>query len=306
MRDLFGLAVATLLVVGPGAAGAQQCDDGLQCTVNDMCREGECTGTPMVSGGCNDYNDCTVNDRCGVDGFCTGDPAPLNTRCGGGCGTCQPLSPFPIPGMPLQCVGDPANSGDSCDASFYGPCFQGSCEMFDTGLGSSFAYCIPRLVECPATGDCKGACNPETGRCDNNISLCYPGCERCDRGQCVPANQGKACEDFDPCTSQSKCGTAPFDASRGFCVPGEPSGDVPTPTPAGQVPTPTVPPAGGCVGDCNDNGEVAINELIIGVNIALGSAQLTQCPSFDRNANGEVEVNELIQGVNAALGSCDG
>ena len=59
-----------------------------------------------------------------------------------------------------------------------------------------------------------------------------------------------------------------------------------------------------CVGDCNGNGEVVINELITGVNIAVGSARLDQCPTFDRNGSGEVEINELIQGVNAALNGC--
>jgi len=305
MRTLVGLAVATLLVVGPGAAGAQQCDDFDQCTANDMCREGMCSGTPISSGGCDDYNDCTVNDRCGPDGECTGDSAPLNTPCAGGCGTCQAF--IPLPDVPLQCLGDLANNGSSCDASFQGPCLQGACLMLSTGLGSALANCIPRPLECPATGNCKGACNPGTGQCDNSISRCFPDCERCDQGQCVPANQGGACEDFNPCTSQSRCETIAFGGeSRGFCAAGVPNGEVPTPTPTGQVPTPTVPPSGGCAGDCNGDHEVTINELITGVNIALGSAQLTQCPSFDRNGDGEVAINELIQGVNAALGSCDG
>jgi hypothetical protein len=34
-----------------------------------------------------------------------------------------------------------------------------------------------------------------------------------------------------------------------------------------------------CVGDCNGNGSVAINELILGVNIALGNAQISLCPN---------------------------
>ncbi len=76
LRVLFGLAVATLLIVGPAAARAQQCDDYNQCTANDMCREGECTGTLQSGGGCDDFNDCTVNDRCGPDGDCVGDPRP--------------------------------------------------------------------------------------------------------------------------------------------------------------------------------------------------------------------------------------
>ena len=59
-----------------------------------------------------------------------------------------------------------------------------------------------------------------------------------------------------------------------------------------------------CVGDCNGDGMVAINELITGVNIALGSSAVTACPSFDTNSDGAVAINELIAAVNAALGGC--
>jgi parallel beta-helix repeat protein len=59
-----------------------------------------------------------------------------------------------------------------------------------------------------------------------------------------------------------------------------------------------------CPGDCGENGSVEINELIIGVNIALGSIAATQCASFDTDDSGEVEINELIAAVNAALNGC--
>jgi cysteine-rich repeat protein len=66
-----------------------------------------------------------------------------------------------------------------------------------------------------------------------------------------------------------------------------------------------VGPAGAqCVGDCNGDGSVAINELITGVNIALGSSPVTACASFDTNSDGTVAINELITGVNNALGTC--
>ena len=60
----------------------------------------------------------------------------------------------------------------------------------------------------------------------------------------------------------------------------------------------------GCVGDCNGNGAVAINELIVGVNIALGSTPLSSCPAFDANGDGMVGINELIAAVNNALNGC--
>ncbi|MEO8604397.1 MAG: hypothetical protein ABI629_17625 [bacterium] len=59
-----------------------------------------------------------------------------------------------------------------------------------------------------------------------------------------------------------------------------------------------------CVGDCDGNTEVGINELIIGVNIALGASPVADCPSFDENGDGEVSIAELIKGVNNALNGC--
>jgi hypothetical protein len=44
----------------------------------------------------------------------------------------------------------------------------------------------------------------------------------------------------------------------------------PTPTP-----TPSV-----CVGDCNGDGAVTVNELVTGVNIALGAADVSACPAL--------------------------
>jgi hypothetical protein len=59
-----------------------------------------------------------------------------------------------------------------------------------------------------------------------------------------------------------------------------------------------------CAGDCDEDKKVAINELIVGVNIALGSAGLNDCPSFDTSGNTKVDINELVKAVNNALNSC--
>jgi len=59
-----------------------------------------------------------------------------------------------------------------------------------------------------------------------------------------------------------------------------------------------------CVGDCSQDGTVTVDELVRGVNIALGKAELSQCPQFDANSDGEVAVNELVTAVNNALNWC--
>ncbi|MFN8640848.1 MAG: hypothetical protein U0802_04005 [Candidatus Binatia bacterium] len=58
-----------------------------------------------------------------------------------------------------------------------------------------------------------------------------------------------------------------------------------------------------CVGDCNGDGMVAINELITGVNIALGEQPVSACQAF-ANGQGEVTIAQLILGVNNALYGC--
>ncbi len=83
----------------------------------------------------------------------------------------------------------------------------------------------------------------------------------------------------------------------------------PTPTPTTAEPTPTATPTpttgtAPCVGDCGGDGEVTVNELIIGVNIAVGSAPVTMCTVLDVNGDGEVTIDEILRAVNNALNGC--
>jgi hypothetical protein len=60
-----------------------------------------------------------------------------------------------------------------------------------------------------------------------------------------------------------------------------------------------------CVGDCNGDERVDVNELIVGVNIALGGLAITQCASLDDGA-GTVTVDRLVLAVTNALNGCGG
>jgi hypothetical protein len=67
----------------------------------------------------------------------------------------------------------------------------------------------------------------------------------------------------------------------------------------------TIPGAGPvCTGDCNGDGSVKVDELVKGVNIALGTTGLDQCASLDTSGNGIVTVDELVKAVNNALTGC--
>lgn len=64
------------------------------------------------------------------------------------------------------------------------------------------------------------------------------------------------------------------------------------------------PAAATCVGDCNADGAVTVDEIITGVNIALGTTSIAGCLAFDNNADGQVTVDEIVNGVTNALTGC--
>ena len=71
------------------------------------------------------------------------------------------------------------------------------------------------------------------------------------------------------------------------------------------MPTPTPTPThGSCVGDCNGDGQVTVNDLIQMVNVALGNAAVSTCTAGNPNSDGEITVNEIVAAVNNALNRC--
>jgi hypothetical protein len=85
-------------------------------------------------------------------------------------------------------------------------------------------------------------------------------------------------------------------------TPSATSTNTPTASPT-ETPTDT-PSRPACGGDCNGDGLVSINELILGVNIALGEREIPACPAADIDKGGSVAINELIGAVNNALFGC--
>ncbi|HYD48966.1 MAG TPA: hypothetical protein VEB21_11490 [Terriglobales bacterium] len=59
-----------------------------------------------------------------------------------------------------------------------------------------------------------------------------------------------------------------------------------------------------CVGDCDGGGSVTVDEIITGVNIALGTNPITSCPAFDGSGDQQVTVDEILQAVSNALVGC--
>lgn len=88
----------------------------------------------------------------------------------------------------------------------------------------------------------------------------------------------------------------PLPTNTGTAAPSATASASPTPTPTvGTTP---------CVGDCDGSGAVTVDEIITGVNIALGTVSVDLCMAFDSDGNGRVTVDEILTGVNNALDGC--
>ena len=58
-----------------------------------------------------------------------------------------------------------------------------------------------------------------------------------------------------------------------------------------------------CIGDCDGSGAISIDELVAGVNLALGASG-TACAPLDGDGNGDIAINELVTAVAGALNGC--
>lgn len=67
------------------------------------------------------------------------------------------------------------------------------------------------------------------------------------------------------------------------------------------TPTATVSP---CAGDCRDEGQVTVDEILTLVEIALGDVPISACENGDANHDGDITVDEILAAVNHALSGC--
>jgi hypothetical protein len=246
-------------------------DNGETCTYDAECLSAHCTdGVCCNVANCPDGERCSI---CGLEGVCS-----------------KPLMPGEY------CCDDDL----SCTTGF---CTDGLC--------CRVGVCPEGDVCSPPDGFCNEAPSPtptpagQGGHCHVERD-CQPGLV-CENGVC--------------CNEHCRPGYLCSAEQGGICIRG-PAPPTRTPRPtewfpsATPIPTPTCPPGfipvGGlcssasdsCVGDCNQQGTVTVDELVRGVNIALGIAQLRDCPVSDDDYDGQVAADELIMAVNAALIGC--
>lgn len=59
-----------------------------------------------------------------------------------------------------------------------------------------------------------------------------------------------------------------------------------------------------CTGDCDGNGAVTVDEIIVGLSIALGQLPIGDCQAFDQDGSNSVTVDEIVTAVSNGLGGC--
>jgi predicted outer membrane repeat protein len=62
--------------------------------------------------------------------------------------------------------------------------------------------------------------------------------------------------------------------------------------------------SGVCVGDCNGDHQVTVDDILTMVNIALGNTPVTACEAGDANGDGQITVDEILTAVDNALNGC--
>ena len=196
----------------PNAPNGTACDDGNAATGDDSCQNGQCMGLGCT---CNSTDACC--DGCqpiNNDGACTDDGISCTDDVcnAGACTHPTTQGQCYIDGA---CFADGTTSPDNaclyCDTVFNSgawrnmvngtACDDGdACTQTDTCFGGACTGSDP--VTCAAPDQCHtaGTCNAETGACE------YPN-----------AQNGTACDDGSPCTTQDACSDGLCDGAAVVC-----------------------------------------------------------------------------------------
>ncbi len=193
----------------PVKADGAACNDGLNCTVSDVCTNGSCGGAPKA---CAPFSACHVAGVCVEStGACTNPAAPVNTPCndGNACTTTDTCDGSGLcrAGAPVQCSGgDACNNGGTCNPGT-GVCEGGTPKPNGTSCDDSNACttsdscqagaCRGTAKVCQAQDACHlaGVCNPADGVCSNPNAPSGTSC-----------NDGLRCTDSDVCNGSGVCG----------------------------------------------------------------------------------------------------
>ncbi|NOZ86534.1 MAG: VCBS repeat-containing protein [Deltaproteobacteria bacterium] len=188
-----------------------KCDDGLWCTIDDVCIKGECTGTPRD---CSDDDDLCTKDTCvegtGDQGHCEHALVPRPGREG------PPGSDSCSNGKDDDCDGKIDTEDASCigctadgDCDDQNPCTEDKCENFvcKNDIKHDGTKCEDGLF-CTIGDKCEsGVCKGEPRTCEEVEDNCHDGICVEDQDKCIPKEKpdNTDCEDGLYCTVGDKC-----------------------------------------------------------------------------------------------------
>ncbi|MGB0714419.1 MAG: hypothetical protein ACPGXK_00980 [Phycisphaerae bacterium] len=198
----------------------QDCDDGNPCT-NDTCDNNACVSTNNMDA-CDDGDNCTENDIC-AGGACAGTDVVCNAG-----EVCDPAD-----GVCKECLGDgDCNDDNLCtdDTCESGTCVftnntevcddADNCTENDVCAGGSCAgtdiVCNPGATCDPADGICK-ECVVDEDCTDGNV--CTD--DACVDNACVFTDNSDACDDGDNCTENDVCAGGTCAGSNVVCDSGQ-------------------------------------------------------------------------------------
>ena len=205
-----------------GVVDEATCDDGNECTQDSCDADVGCQHEALDVGECKDDNPCTVADHC-VAGECVGSAVSCDDSNGctddtcteSGCvhtpnqEDCDDFDPCTLGDVCKQgeCVGAPVDcaclNDSECAALEDGDVCNGTLACDTSGVPYKCVIDLATVVACP------GPVGPD--------EFCLaPSCDS-QTGECslTPTNEGKACDDGDPCTVSEKC-------AAGECAGGYP------------------------------------------------------------------------------------
>ena len=182
------------------------CDDGLNCTANDTCTQGTCSGVLD----CDDGNICTEDVCSTFDGECENLFQLTSCDDGNGCtdgDTCQ------INGTQVFCLGIPipCDDGNSCTDD--------SCEP-STGICSSVNVADGLVCQdsnlCTENDTCQsGNCTSGPMKDCDDQNICTN--DTCINGDCFYQYNTLSCDDLNACTENDACDTGMCEGTQLIC-----------------------------------------------------------------------------------------
>jgi FG-GAP-like repeat len=314
-----------------GQCASEHCVDGVCCILgscpalqvcNAPVQRGQCapppTRTPMPQP---DAAPCSAGAQC-ISGNCVDDTCCSTASCSNG----QRCDIDDSPGVcaAQKTLGDPCSKDTDCTTANCDP-NTGQCGQVRTPTPTATQTTkptptvtptprtVPQACDPDAADPCGAgrACDPASGVCCDTDQCLEPN--RCDilgtEGQCAPPLlNGDVCAKNADCEAPLICRFNPISSRYECTAPLEATPTLVPFTPHPTEPQPTVIVCRGegcrCVGDCNSDGRVSIDELVTMVDIALQRPAPVPCENGDDNHDGQIVVTEVVTGVRNALNGC--